>query len=121
MSFKTEFFTGHWWDDGLYFQTRDEAVAHGAAQGRQFRVVPADDTANYRLKHGKLLPGAEPISPPGGWEKVWEDFKKGGGFAGGIVWEDLEGRRYALTDMHECRKIWYDKIENEIHIRTIII
>jgi len=91
MSFKTEFFSGHWWDDGLYFGTRDEAVAYGAASGRQFRVVETTEEANYRWRDGKLLPGAEAILTPSAWEKLWNDIHKQG-IHGGIVWEDIYGQ-----------------------------
>jgi len=67
VSFKTEFFSGHWWDDGLYFETREEAVSHGASQKRQFRVKDADETINYRWEDGQLRPGAK-CKLPVSWE-----------------------------------------------------
>lgn len=95
MSFKTEFFDAHWWDEGIHFATKDEAVAHGQARSRVFRVTEVDDPANYRWRDGKLVPGTDPPLTPSAWEKLWNEIHKQG-IHGGIVWEDIWGQRSAV-------------------------
>lgn len=68
MSYQAEFFTGHWYDEGLRFATQDEA--RGYALSRRlipYRVTPTEDKVNYSWNE-RLVPYQEPVKEPMSWE-----------------------------------------------------
>lgn len=55
MGFRTEFFKGHWYEQGYVFKTCEEASAFGIHSGIiPYRVVPTDDPVNYAYQNGEL-------------------------------------------------------------------
>jgi hypothetical protein len=82
VSFKVEHFQGHWFDEGLVFATKDEAIAYSRHKGLiPSRVVPAtrestmqagilaDVPVNYTFKDGKLAPYKVPTKASMSWEE----------------------------------------------------
>lgn len=72
MSYKVERLSGHWYDEGYRFATREEAEAYGASLPTMDprRIKPSDDWANYRFKDGRLMPGAVEDLYLTAWEKM---------------------------------------------------
>lgn len=94
MSYKAEFFNGHWYDEGLVFASRQEAQDYAVSRHMvPYRVTSATEQSdpsgatrtldvNYQFKGGKL----EPYKPPLLKKAIsWEDYVLAGGIVPWVV------------------------------------
>ena len=74
-NFKVETWRGHWYAEGMVFDTRAEAVSYAEMLSpmEAHRVTETNDPANYRFMGGKLVPGKKRFDFEGA---TWEEYIK---------------------------------------------